>query len=322
MADSIPLGPVGGPSWLDMLGQEIRWLIWQAAPEWLQPMLRGAGRDAITPVADPAEAGRKLFDQDATQRDVAQAVDRVVAETASKQDVSGLGARLDHIQAILEAQNREAGLAPKSEAEQRSDAGALAAFFAPDPEAAARVEQAIAGNDRPHAVALMKQQLAGREAEVNAQLAEQYRAIGLGARGADTAEAAAYEEAHRLQPEDFWTCVELARLCDEAGRLREAMEVARSAQLVAKGERELSPARERYEAGLAVSERLAALNPGSAEAQRDLIVSFAKLGGTFPGEGWWAKGLKIGKRLAAEGRLAPADAWMVDDLRKRAAEDG
>ena len=247
MADSIPVEPPSGPSWLEMLGQEIRWLVWQAAPEWLQPMLRGAepwlvaviaviallllasagiaflrkligaGRDAATLVTDPVEAGRKLLDQDATQRDVAQAADRVVAETASKQDISGLKDTLAHMQAMIEAQNREAGLAPKSEAEQRSDAGALAAFFAPDPDAAARVEQAIAGNDRLHAVALMKQQLAAREAEVNAQLAEQYRAIGLVARGVDTAEAlAAYEEAHRLQPEDFWTCVELARLRDEA----------------------------------------------------------------------------------------------------------
>ena len=82
---------------------------------------------------------------------------------------------------------------------------------------------------------------------------------------------------------------------------------------------DLSGATARFEASLKVSERLAETNPGSAEAQRDLIVSYAKLGEVVPHQGWWSRGLAVCERLAAEGRLAPTDAWMLDELRERAA---
>ena len=74
-------------------------------------------------------------------------------------------------------------------------------------------------------------------------------------------------------------------------------------------------------ASLAIAERLARDNPGSAEAQRDVIVSFAKLGGLFPGQGYWAKAQALVQRLMDEGRLAPADAWMLEDTRAKAAAD-
>jgi tetratricopeptide (TPR) repeat protein len=78
---------------------------------------------------------------------------------------------------------------------------------------------------------------------------------------------------------------------------------------------------ESFRAGLAIRERLAAADPGNAEWQRDLIVSYAKLAETQPGAGWWAKGLAVAEALATEGRLAPRDAWMVEDLREKAAAE-
>jgi len=74
---------------------------------------------------------------------------------------------------------------------------------------------------------------------------------------------------------------------------------------VAQGD--LGAALESFKAGLAIREQLAALDPGNAGWQRDLIVSYAKLAGMQPGAGWWAKGLAVAEKLAAEGRLAPVD---------------
>ncbi|HEX9737498.1 MAG TPA: tetratricopeptide repeat protein [Thermoanaerobaculia bacterium] len=93
--------------------------------------------------------------------------------------------------------------------------------------------------------------------------------------------------------------------------------------LVSSGD--LSGARSRFEESLGIRERLASANPSSAEAQRDLIVSHVKLAGLPGGSAHWGEALKIALELEKEGRLAPRDAWIVDDLRRRAAaatEDG
>jgi len=89
--------------------------------------------------------------------------------------------------------------------------------------------------------------------------------------------------------------------------------------LVAAGD--LEGARSHFEGGLKIREHLAENNPGSAEAQRDLMISYFKLGAIFSGQGWFAKGLAICEKLVSEGRLAPADGWLLDDLRQRAAAD-
>ena len=84
---------------------------------------------------------------------------------------------------------------------------------------------------------------------------------------------------------------------------------------------DLAGARAAYRAGLAIREKLAADDPSHAGWQRDLIVSYAKLGGMEPGVGWWAKALAVADAMAAKGTLAPVDAWMLEDLKRRAAED-
>ncbi|MBU6408558.1 MAG: hypothetical protein KGS44_15750, partial [Alphaproteobacteria bacterium] len=114
--------------------------------------------------------------------------------------------------------------------------------------------------------------------------------------GVDTAKArAAYEEAFKLQPEDFWTCVELAWLRQESGDLNGAREAALACERAAQDDRErsvaantqgtilreggdLAGAKARYEQSLGVAERLARDNPGSAQAQRDLSITYDRLG--------------------------------------------
>ena len=85
---------------------------------------------------------------------------------------------------------------------------------------------------------------------------------------------------------------------------------------------DLADARTAFEESHDVLAKLAAANPGSAEAQRDVIVSLAKLAQMTGEVAYWKQALPIVEKLAAEGRLAPADAWMLEDIRsKSAAED-
>ncbi|HWA22006.1 MAG TPA: tetratricopeptide repeat protein [Caulobacterales bacterium] len=202
------------------------------------------------------------------------------------------------------------------------------------PESAEAEKDFLAGDDQAAYAALEREARAAAE-----DAAEKWRRLGALAYGKDTARAlAAYEKAHAAQPEDFWTLVFLARLYRQAGKLMQAKEMAERSRRAVKSARDesvaedelgdvlvktgdLSGAKQRFEASLAVRDRLAAANPGSAEAQRDLIVSYAKLAGVFPGQGWWRKAHETAQKLAAEGRLAPADEWILDHCAKHAAED-
>jgi hypothetical protein len=94
--------------------------------------------------------------------------------------------------------------------------------------------------------------------------------------------------------------------------------------LVAQGN--LAPALDNYRASLAIAERLAQADPGNAEWQRDLIVSYVKLAEIAgrAGEGaaapaYYQAALAIAVKLQASGRLAPPDAWLVGALEARLA---
>jgi tetratricopeptide (TPR) repeat protein len=84
----------------------------------------------------------------------------------------------------------------------------------------------------------------------------------------------------------------------------------------------LDAALKAYEDGLAIHEKLAAQDPSNAEWQRGLIVSNVKLAEVAESQGDLASEAKrhyqaaydIAKALADTNRLAPADAWMVDEL--------
>ena len=92
---------------------------------------------------------------------------------------------------------------------------------------------------------------------------------------------------------------------------------------VRRAQGDLAGALEAYEAGLAIAERLTAGDPSNSEWQRDLIVSNVKLAQVAEAQddaataaGRYRAALATAGKLAAEGRLAPRDAWMPEELRR------
>ncbi len=71
-----------------------------------------------------------------------------------------------------------------------------------------------------------------------------------------------------------------------------------------------------YRAGLVIAERLSSSDASNADWQRDLIVSCVKIAEAFPGEArlMLTGAGAIANRLREEGRLAPEDAWIPDEL--------
>jgi hypothetical protein len=64
---------------------------------------------------------------------------------------------------------------------------------------------------------------------------------------------------------------------------------------------DLRSARERFEQSLEIRQGLAKANLSSAAAQRDLVVSYAKLGQLTGEKDWWSKTLEIAERLNRDG---------------------
>jgi tetratricopeptide (TPR) repeat protein len=96
---------------------------------------------------------------------------------------------------------------------------------------------------------------------------------------------------------------------------------------VARGD--LGGALEAYEAGLAIRERLAAGDRSNTEWQRDLIVSNVKLAEVATAQddaataaGRYRAALAVAEGLAEDGRLAPRDAGLPEELRRRLAALG
>jgi predicted negative regulator of RcsB-dependent stress response len=75
-----------------------------------------------------------------------------------------------------------------------------------------------------------------------------------------------------------------------------------------------------YRKGLAIREALAARDPANAEWQRDLVVSHVKLGAAGDGKAHFAAALDIATTMQTKGTLAPRDARLIDDLKRRVAE--
>ena len=84
-------------------------------------------------------------------------------------------------------------------------------------------------------------------------------------------------------------------------------------------------ARQAYLKSLAIAERLAAAEPDRADYQRDIIVSLVKLSEIERGADAsraLSRALGVVETLAESGRLAPADARMIEDLRQRLHDSG
>ena len=223
-------------------------------------------------------------------RDKADVLEKKI--DAQQRTIEDQKALLQQVLTALDRRERAAD-APALSGEEKSRRDAAAADIVADatPASQAAVADIVAG-DFVEAVAKLERD--ARSATADA--AERWRRLGALTRGVDTTKAcAAYEEAFRLEPDDFWTCIELARLRQESGDTRGALEAAQCAERAARTDREksvaldelgdvlvkagdLAGARTRFESSLAVRERLASANPGSAEAQRDLSVSLERLG--------------------------------------------
>jgi tetratricopeptide (TPR) repeat protein len=72
-----------------------------------------------------------------------------------------------------------------------------------------------------------------------------------------------------------------------------------------------------YRTALAVRETLTRRDP--TQWQRDLIVSYVKMAEAEPtaARAQLSRALDIARTLQSEGRLAPTDAWVIDDLTQR-----
>jgi hypothetical protein len=73
-----------------------------------------------------------------------------------------------------------------------------------------------------------------------------------------------------------------------------------------------------YQAALAIRERLATADPGNAQWQRDLVVSFVKLSEVTGDRAYAEQALSIALAMRQRGILAPRDAWMIEELNQRA----
>ncbi|MGZ9052300.1 MAG: hypothetical protein ACXW3N_08890, partial [Rhodoplanes sp.] len=172
------------------------------------------------PIDDPSPATQE------GQEAIRRAFDEARAENAE------MKAKIDAILAAVSPPSAEPALGNEAEAAKKGAVVGLVTDTAPAAREAARD---LARGDVREGFDVLERQ--ARMAEL--QAAEKWRRLGALARGIDTARArAAYEEAFRLQPSDFWTCVELASLRRQAGDLRAALEAARAAETAARTERE------------------------------------------------------------------------------------
>ncbi len=73
-----------------------------------------------------------------------------------------------------------------------------------------------------------------------------------------------------------------------------------------------------YVSSLEISERLAASDPSNAVWQRDLIVGLVKASEVTGDLSYAGQALDVALRMRSLGVLAPADEWMIEDLRRRA----
>ena len=88
--------------------------------------------------------------------------------------------------------------------------------------------------------------------------------------------------------------------------------------LVAQGD--LPGALTAFGASLGIAETLAARDRANTQWQRDLIVSYVKLSEVTGDKAYAGKALDIAQTMQKRGTLAPRDAWMVDELKRRSGQ--
>ena len=282
----------------------------------------------------------------AQQRDLTRQVAAHKAEfDQTQQQLDALTA--ERLQLVREIENRDAEF--KAElAEYRLAVAGLAA--SPSPERRAALER-YADGDRLGAFPILEE-LTRAETEArrkaaekmaNLQSAKDYRELAaLAADMQDRGEKTTadvlqiWDQAAKLDADDLWTWVYIARLSAEAGATNRAMSAARNGVRVARTEHEkkvaqtelgrvqvaagdLAGARKSFEDSLKLARQLAAVNPSSADEQRDVSVSLIKLGevqvaaGDLPGaRKSFEDSYQLRQRLAAanpSSAAAQRDVW-------------
>jgi len=285
------------PEWLDSIPDSWPdWLLYLVAPVVIV-LLMGLILNAIFDLIRKARRGfqdagkiakRSSIEDPNPATEEGQAGIQVELENARAESAE-MRAMIEKILATVSPSDVRAPLDLETQAAKKSAVVNLITDSAPDARKAA---EDLALGDARSGFDTMEAEARAAEAEA----AEKWRRLGALATGVDTRRArVAYEEAFRLQPEDFWTCIALARLRRQSGDLRASEEVAVASGKIAGSDREkiianteigdvlvqagdLASARARFEQGLEVREQLARQNPGSAEAQRDLSVSLERVG--------------------------------------------
>ena len=239
-------------------------------------------------IADAASGLRWLKDLTADpKRTLVETVNPPVKSVLSPEEQ----AQLDRIEAKLDG--RESGTPPDPEQRKRRDRAVRDIVADPDPDARAAADE-LASDQGDIDSAVLRLEHDARTA--TAEGAAKWRRIGDLVAGFDTTRALhAYEEAFRLQPDDFWTVVRLARQRQIAGHLMGALDAWEAARQVAGDDRErmiafgegsesmleagnLRGAAEAMHRTVELAEEVASSNPGSAQAQRDLSLSLERLG--------------------------------------------
>ncbi|MGF1561682.1 MAG: tetratricopeptide repeat protein [Geminicoccaceae bacterium] len=310
------------PDWIDQtLLTWPDWALFAAAPValflvigWFLKRIIGGVQDAKSGYSDAYKlvSGQPLSPPP-TATEAKQDVQTQKLAALAEQNEE-LQAKLD---AVLAAVSPERALGAEEAAAKRRAVGDIVADTSPAAQEAVRD---FVGGDRAEGFAVLEREAQAAEAEAF----EKWRRLGDLAFGVDTARAVeAYSQAHRLRPDDFWTCIHLANAMRDAGDVAAALEAAKAAERAAAEDREVSiaahtvadmlalrgelnEAKPRFETGLEALKRLAAANPSSAEAQRDVSVSLKKLenvmvtqGDIDGGKARLEASLDLAERLAA-----------------------
>lgn len=144
-----------------------------------------------------------------------------------------------------------------------------------------------------------------------------------------------YEEIVRPDPGAAWDWINLARLDEDAGQLAAAAQAAKAAAGATDGDRDriaalnkagdvlsaqgdLAGARKAYEETLDIARKLAAADPSSAQAQRDLAVSLRRAAMQPGSSVRWSDVAAQWRLTLTRGQLAPTDQFYLDEAERRA----
>jgi tetratricopeptide (TPR) repeat protein len=350
--------------WFADMGEWLRALIISAFPDWIGDLVRGAdpvtlgfmafvailaaigtlvnflglvgrGGSFVDEVRKegPMEALAGAMSPGASKRDLGKAeaasADR---DQHTHSELAEIKGRLAAMEAQFAAARERAG-GQQGVVDAEGDARATEALreIVADATPAARAAEAkIASGDVEGGIAILKRDA---KAEV-AAAAEKWRRIGALTLGINFAESwEAYEEAFRLDPSDFWTCIELARLRQQGGKSAEAQIAATAAAMVARTDRQKmiaasqqgdshrfagnwTSAERSYEDALAIAERLVEQNPRSEAAHRDLSLSFERMGDAALSAGKSVEGIAWRERkLLLDKALVKINPDSIEDLR-------